>query len=126
MSISLIQQGIRSASALSTVSTVSITDIIETLSAVDVRLVIDGDDVERLHVVQPDGNYVSIKVGDKAHASGQGLDRIKSLINSNLIYCGQTNNGAWFTFGPRPSGNTRTVTVSVADLLGSGVKAVVA
>lgn len=122
-----LQQGIRTAGS-SSLQTVDIADMISFINAVDFRLVVDGNDVERLHLVASDDSYYSIKVGDTATITGDGVDRIKSLINSNVIYCGESANGVWFTFGKRPSGNASATVVSVASLFGTptGAKVVVA
>lgn len=114
----ILQQGIRTAGS-SSLQTVSIVDLINHINAVDFRLVTDGDGIERLHVVAPDESYYTIKVGDSATISGEDGDRIKSVINSNVIYCGVTENGAWFTFGKKPSNNAKSFKVSVASLMAS-------
>lgn len=120
-----LSQGVRTADSSSDVKVVSIVDMIQHIEAVDFRLVTDNAGIERLHLVAANENYFSIKLGENAVAKGDGVDRIKSIINSNIVYAGETENGVWFTFGQPAVRKNNAVTVKVASLFGSNQKALV-
>lgn len=123
-----LQQGIRTAGS-SALPTVTLADMIETLGKisnqpVDFTLLVDGTGQERVHVHTEDyAHYFSIRVSEKAFSVGAELtkERLASIVNNNTIYVGESANGVWFTYSRQSGGGaTRTVTVSMEELLGSG------
>ena len=98
-----------------TIETVDIRDLMQHFGTTGFRLVTDGNGQERLHLTTDDGNYLSVRVGDKVTLEKQGVERIKELVTNNALYCGVGDNGVWFTFGPEPTTNAG-ITATVADI----------
>lgn len=117
-----LKDAVRTAQSAETLETVDIVDVIKFVKGVDFQLVKSNDGVEYLHVVNKNSEYISLKVGNKVSLTeDEPKERVTELINDYIIYCGESDNGPWFTFGPEPRGR-ETVTVSIASVLGKGFK----
>ncbi len=102
-------------SAGGTIETVDIRDVMQNFGTTGFRLVTDGNGQERLHLTTDDGQYLSVRVGDKVSLEKQGIERIKELVTGFSLYCGVGDNGVWFTFGPEPTTNAG-ITATIADI----------
>jgi hypothetical protein len=116
--MSNISKGLKTATPSEEIETVSILDIQKEIEFEDVRLVHhQATGNQYLHLVCPDDQYLSIKVGSKAEVSGTTDEEVMySLIANNIIYTGENERGVWFTFG-RKATMTPTKTVSFKTLM---------
>ena len=82
------------------ISKVRIVELAEYIKADSCKLVKDANGNEYLHILNTKTkNYFSVKVGDDIVLKSKGIERITELVNSYVIYTGQSQNGVWFRFG---------------------------
>lgn len=109
---------VRSNEPLQPLLTTTLTDLIGAINANELLLVENTEGKEFVQVINTATNKrFSIGVSTKAHQA----DNLKDLFARNVIYCGQTDNGYWFSLSREAVSNTPKMRISVADLL-KGVK----
>lgn len=79
----------------------NVAEMIEAVTADSFNLVENAEGRKFLHILNSETEeYFSVKVGDKVDSKKKGKDLIADLLANYTIYCGATENGTWFTFGP--------------------------
>ena len=117
MSINL-KQGLRKRSELANIETTTIADMMKVVEADEFELVENAEGTKFLHLLNTETEeYFSIKVGKKVTSTAKGEKLVSDLIQNYTVYCGETENGMWFTFGPEPSSNEPIVKVSAAKIM---------
>ena len=121
----LLEKGLRLQSAAPVLQTTTAAEIAKITGAVKARLVMDTKFAcERLHFVNKDGNYISVKVGATCELTKEGDERVAELINNYTIYCGDKDQDGnptespWFTFGKQPAPKDPIAEVNLSELLG--------
>ena len=113
-------KSLRTASS-SAIATTSIAEIASELEVSEVRIV-DHKKLGKsyLHLVLANGQYLSIRIGDKVVMEGQGLaQKVAHLFNTYTVFTGEGDNGRWFTFAPQGE-LVATESISFAEVLKAG------
>ena len=113
-----LKKGLRKRSEMATIETTTVKDLVKAANADEFRLVENAEGTKFVHILNTDTeDYYTIKVGKKVTSTAKGEKLIADLIQNHTIYCGETENGIWFTFGPEPSTNEPVAVVSVEKLM---------
>lgn len=113
-----LKKGLRKRSEMAVIETTTVTDLVKAANADEFRLVENAEGTRFLHILDSDSeDYYSVKVGKKVTSTAKGEKLIADLIQNHTVYCGETENGMWFTFGPEPSSNEPIAVVSIAKLM---------
>lgn len=115
-----LKTALRTPAALEPLETVTLAQIASELHPVNVRLTThNATGNEYVQFVDKDDNYLSVRIGNKVVTEATGVERVKEVMNNNIIYTGNTENGQWFTFGPK-STERKVITISFSELMSSG------
>jgi hypothetical protein len=115
-----LKNALRTPAALEPIETVTLAQVASELHPVNVRLAThNATGNEYLQFVDKDDNYLSVKIGAKVITEATGAERVKEIMNNFIIYTGASENGQWFTFGPKPT-ERKVIEVSFAELMKSG------